>query len=61
MKVNLRGVVLKSDVYEVSMSLDILLRVNSTACLTPGLAMLVKTDAVNQFVYRPYHLSDPAS
>ncbi len=38
-----------------------LLRVNRTACLTPGLAMLVKTDAVNQFVYRPYHLSDPAS
>ena len=43
------------------MKLDMLLRANSTACSTPGLAMLAKKDTVNRLVYRPYHLSYIAS
>ena len=43
------------------MKLDMLLRVNSTVCSTPGLAMLAKEDTVNRLVYRPYHLSYLAS
>ena len=43
------------------MKLDMLLRVNSTACSTPGLAMLAKKNTVNRLAYRPYHLSYIAS
>ena len=43
------------------MKLDMLLRVNSTVCSTPGLAMLAKKNTVNRLVYRPYHLSYLAS